>query len=102
LSQAQLAEAVGVDPSQISRFETGKRRPHLDEAIKIAEKLNLPLSAIVRNDDSEPVRKERATITSLPLPEGQATISYPAILSPESRQAIKECLQLIEKLVVRE
>jgi transcriptional regulator with XRE-family HTH domain len=98
LTQVQLADIVGIAPSQISRFESGKRRPRLDEAIKIAEKLNLQLSDIVENGESEPARSLHSTITSLPLPEGRAVIEYPAGLSSKSRQALKEWLELIARL----
>ena len=101
LSQAELAQVVGVAPSQISRFENGFRRPHLDEAIKIAEKLKLELSDIIPPEDNlgiAIVRKGRGVRTSLPLPEGQATIEYPATLSPNSRQALRAWLELMAKL----
>lgn len=37
LSQAKLAEQLGVDPKNYSKWETGERNPKLDSLIKIAQ-----------------------------------------------------------------
>lgn len=47
LSQAQLAEAVGVEPMTISRFENGRAGMGLSNLLKLAEALRAPLSAIL-------------------------------------------------------
>jgi transcriptional regulator with XRE-family HTH domain len=97
LTQADLARAVGVAPSQMSRFETGKRRPHLDEARKIAKELNLSLSEIIVNGETEPAH---IVVASLPLPEGRAVVEYPDTLSSKSREALKQWLELIASIAV--
>lgn len=46
LSQAQVAEALGVSANCVSKWETGKTRPSLDHAIKLAELLDVELDAL--------------------------------------------------------
>lgn len=41
-----LAEKIGLSVSQVSRFESGKRRPHVDEIRKIAAELNVGVADI--------------------------------------------------------
>lgn len=41
-----LAEKIGLSVSQVSRFESGKRRPHVDEIRKIAAVLNVGVADI--------------------------------------------------------
>jgi transcriptional regulator with XRE-family HTH domain len=101
VTQAKLAEAIGVDPSQISRFESGTRRMHVDEARKIAEFLRIDPSEIAESRVA-PAWKERGMkISVLTIPEGRATVEYPANLTPQSREAIHEWLGLIAKLAIR-
>ena len=97
LRQRELAAVAGVSPSQMSRVESGKRRLRLDEAEKIAAKLNLP--DII--DDAAPTRKASGKSASLPLPEGLASLEYPSTLSPESREELRQWLELISRMVVR-
>lgn len=42
LSQKQLAEMVGADPMQISRYERGQVLPALETAVALAEALQTP------------------------------------------------------------
>jgi transcriptional regulator with XRE-family HTH domain len=101
ITQAKLAEAIGVTPGQISRFESGQRRLHVDEARKIAEFLRLDLSEIIESKTA-PLWKERGMkISVLTIPEGRATVEYPANLTPQSREAVAEWLALIAKLAIR-
>ena len=46
LTQEKLAEEIGISNGQISRFETGKRRPRFDEMIKISQRLAIPLEVL--------------------------------------------------------
>jgi transcriptional regulator with XRE-family HTH domain len=64
LSQSDLAAAAGVSTSQICRFESGKRRPHLDEARKIAALLKLPISEIDTEDltTSDPITRVKGLL----------------------------------------
>lgn len=101
VSQAKLAQAIGVTPSQVSRFESGKRRIHLDEARKIADVLGLDLAEILRANVAPAWKQGGITTSLLTLPEGRAIVEYPGNLSPESRMAVKDWLELVAKLAVR-
>jgi transcriptional regulator with XRE-family HTH domain len=48
LSQSQLARAIGVDHSTISRFEGGERRPRRLTVLKLARALELDRAARLR------------------------------------------------------
>ena len=43
LTQAQLAENVGIDPKHLSRIEGGKNYPSLDTLEKLAYSLNIQI-----------------------------------------------------------
>ncbi len=47
LTQAQLAERIGVTPAQISNWETGFRRPKLEALKKIAEATGTTLEQLI-------------------------------------------------------
>lgn len=49
-SQGELAEAVGTDARQISRYENGRITPSLDVAMRIAEALDVSLDYLVFDD----------------------------------------------------
>ena len=51
LTQAQLAEEVGVQPETISRIETGSRLPSLDLIAKVSTALKLDLHELFRFQD---------------------------------------------------
>jgi transcriptional regulator with XRE-family HTH domain len=53
LTQARLAELVGVQPEHISRIETGARGVSLETLANIAEVLDLQLHELVRLSDAE-------------------------------------------------
>ena len=46
LKQSELAEALETDISTISRWENNKNLPNADSIAKIAQKLNVPVSAL--------------------------------------------------------
>ena len=47
-----LSDDVAISVSQLSRFESGKREPRLDEVLRIAERLRVPWQEIVRGGAS--------------------------------------------------
>lgn len=47
LSQAQLARATAINPSQIKRYETGLTQPSLDALRKLALALNVSADALL-------------------------------------------------------
>ena len=46
MTQAEVGAAMGLDASQISRFESGERRPHADEIRRLADIYKVPSSEI--------------------------------------------------------
>lgn len=53
LKQSQLAEKVGISEKHLSKIETGKNYPALDNFFKIIEVLNLSFSDFEINTTSE-------------------------------------------------
>lgn len=47
LTQANLAERIGVDPESVSRFERGKHLPSLPTLANIAAQLGTPVAALM-------------------------------------------------------
>lgn len=48
LSQEKLAELAGLDRQAVNRIENGHQSPLVDNLIRIADALNVPLSDLVR------------------------------------------------------
>lgn len=46
VSQARVAEALNVSPNCVSKWETGKARPSLEHAIKLAEFFGVELGEL--------------------------------------------------------
>jgi transcriptional regulator with XRE-family HTH domain len=109
LSHSELGAAAGVSASQICRFEKGERRPHVDEAMRIAARLNLHISEIITIEDmsessGQPLvlKRKRKFRSVMQLSEGWAIVEYPEMLSPPSRKALSGWLELIAKLLEEE
>lgn len=51
LSQARLAELLGIDPRSYNRWERGGNVPHVDTLIKIADILQVTLDELVGRKD---------------------------------------------------
>jgi len=49
-SQGELADKVGTDARQVSRYENGRITPSLDAAMRLAEALNISLDHLVYDD----------------------------------------------------
>jgi transcriptional regulator with XRE-family HTH domain len=47
LTQAQLAEAIGVKPTQIANWEQGTRKPKVGALMKIADALGIDWTTLV-------------------------------------------------------
>lgn len=62
-SQADLAEAIGTDPRQISRYETGRITPSVDALARIGQTLNISLDHLTY--DNIPPRPLKAPTTAL-------------------------------------
>ena len=57
LKQSELAEALETDISTISRWENNKNLPNADSIAKIAQKLNVPVSALYGEDEPQGVQQ---------------------------------------------
>lgn len=78
LSQAQLAEKLGVTQNQISEYETGKRKPKLSTLLRIAEAMPGSFPDIVLGDDMalpngflEKIADKAEELAALPDPDAQ-------------------------------
>lgn len=66
LSQARLAELLGIDPRSYNRWERGGNVPHLDTLIRIADILQVTLDELVgRSDPSVTVKLHNHELQSL-------------------------------------
>lgn len=84
LSQAELAEHIGGDGRQISRYENGRITPSLDALARIAQALNISLDHLVfDNIDRRPLHTPEhaltgrlANIAELPEADQQALLDH--------------------------
>lgn len=91
LTQARLAELIGVNPRAYNRWERGNFVPQLDTLIKIADVLNVTLDEL----------SGRATIVQTPAvhnPKLYALLQEVDTLSDEDQQAL---VILMDSLVKR-
>lgn len=56
MTQAQLAELIGVTRQTIIAIEQGRYSPSLEVAFQIARVFSVPLDAVFRYPDGEPAR----------------------------------------------
>ena len=59
LSQEDLAKGVMCDVKSISRYETGKRSPSLELALRLAAYLKLSTDELFKVDPDEPMATEK-------------------------------------------
>jgi transcriptional regulator with XRE-family HTH domain len=52
LSQTELAEKTGFQPSAISHFETGRRSPSFDNLKRLADALSVSIDFLLGREDS--------------------------------------------------
>jgi transcriptional regulator with XRE-family HTH domain len=88
LSQRQLAEALGIDRTYITKIERGKKLPTLALLEDLAAALNVPLVKIVCKSADSASEDEIAELLSNELLA--EIIPYVRQLSPEQRQALLE------------
>ena len=86
LKQKELADLVGVSESLISQFESGKKHPSFETALKIAEVLGCETYDLISNKEENPATYSDGT-------EGisekdRKFIVWFRSLSPEKQQAI--------------
>lgn len=51
MTQEDLAKAIGQSPSSITMYETGRRSPDYETLEALADVFNVPMSALVSNED---------------------------------------------------
>ncbi len=54
VSQRELADMLGVQPSSVSRYVTGERSPDLDVLVQIANELKVSLNELLGADTVDP------------------------------------------------
>lgn len=62
LTQQQLADAVGITPSQISRYESGQAKPRRTVLFKLATALNVTVAELSPDQILQVVVGERETV----------------------------------------
>lgn len=56
LQQKEVADRLGVNPSAVTRWETGEKRPDLVNLVKLADLYNVSLDYLMgRTDNPAPV-----------------------------------------------
>lgn len=65
ITQAQLAEAVGVVQATISDYEKGSITPSVDVVARIASKLELSVGELIQDDPNKPITGVTATLADL-------------------------------------
>jgi len=81
LSQAELADLVGVAQNAVSQWETGSRRPKPGTAVMLAEALDhLEDEALALEDELTELAEHKSALldrpeVTLPLPEGDLPLS---------------------------
>ncbi len=64
LTQEELGKKIGVEKSAVSRWESGERKPSIDHINNIALMLEIPLGALLSDNDSyENARNWEGSIT---------------------------------------
>lgn len=108
LTQEQFAEAVGIQPPTLSRYETGRRSMSVDLLVRVAGALDVPVDRLLQGhacrssvlDEDESVatlkerwlalgEKERELVLELLASLAKPSTGYPSATSmgrPESRK----------------
>ena len=55
--QAELAEKLGVAPSTVGNYETGTRRPGIDDLPKLCAAFDITLAKLLDGADEEDLRR---------------------------------------------
>ena len=76
LSQAELAEEIGVRPSTISMYEVGKRQPDFETEEALADFFNIDLNTLRGRDTETVLPKAKQEILDLydKVPDNQKEI----------------------------
>lgn len=92
--QQELADAVKINVSVLSRIEKGARQIRDDELVKIADKLHVTTDYLLgRTDDARPLETSLAPPAAPPstpalTPQEQDLLRKYRVLTPNSRDAV--------------
>ncbi|HET8655019.1 MAG TPA: helix-turn-helix domain-containing protein [Longimicrobiaceae bacterium] len=92
LSQGELAERSGINPTHLSRLETGKYQPSVDVLKKLVEVLQVSADYLLQEDAPEPQEEE---IRNKPLAEKIRLVDS---LEAADQQAL---LQVIDSMLTK-
>lgn len=56
MTQAELGKILGVSQSMIGQYESGARRPKIEQLIKISDALDIDINTLLENTDSPVLR----------------------------------------------
>lgn len=73
LEQSELCQSLNIQPNTYSQWESGKKRPNLDDAMRLCERFGVTLDWIYRGDPS-----------GLPLRHADAILRYHTSVSSAS------------------
>jgi len=94
LKQKELADIVGVSESSISQYESGKKTPSFEIALKLAEALDCESADLVSTRENISPAENKKTATSIgdgdyPVSaEDMRLLTWFHSLSPEKQKAI--------------
>lgn len=91
LTQAQLAERLGVAMNTISRYESGERRPSIEVIQQIASALNVPASVFF---DDMPETEANEYIADLAV-KAQTSPALQKIIKLLNTLSAKQLLQVV-------
>lgn len=96
LSQQNLADKIGIDRSTISRIENNEIETTIDNAIKISEVLNIPLSDLLNKDLT--IEKDNSSFDELEV----LFDKHKDILTQDDKEYIKFIIEKRKKEIDKE
>lgn len=65
MTQAELGKILGVSQAMIGQYESGTRKPKIEQLIKISDALDVDINTLLENIDSPALRAMQRTNSSL-------------------------------------
>jgi transcriptional regulator with XRE-family HTH domain len=93
MKQSELADAIGVDPTVLSRILSGDREPQLEQVIAIARALDTSAADLVQDTGKEQVLKEWVPIARL-VEEEQLRVQVQNELANARRELIAQVAEI--------
>lgn len=100
MTQADLAEALGVAPSTVGMWEQGRREPDLDSIEALADIYNVPMSFFIEQDD---VRRLPNDVTQFDIDRLEALHQNPklGLLFDRQRKLSEKDIDIMLSIVER-